>query len=78
MACVLAKFFEFALGASGLKVRSPPLAEIQTEALPAEGPLVASHQSAIDRDALSGHVIRQIGAQEFDDLGAILDRSQAP
>lgn len=39
---------------------------------------LATRQSAIDRDHCTGHVIGQVGRKEFDDLGAILDRSETP
>jgi hypothetical protein len=36
----------------------------------------AANQPAIDRDHGSGHVIGQVGRQELDDLGTILDRPE--
>jgi hypothetical protein len=39
---------------------------------------LSPHQAAIDRDYRTGHIVGQIGRQELDDLGAILDRPKPP
>ena len=42
------------------------------------GGRLSAHQPAIDRDHRSGHVVGQIGREELDDFGAILDRPEPP
>ena len=39
---------------------------------------LSPHQAAIDWDHRPGHIVGQIGREELDDLGAILDGAKPP
>ena len=39
---------------------------------------ISPHQSAIHRNHRTGHIVRQVGRKEFDDLGAIVHRPEPP
>jgi len=51
--------------------------ELETESLGKVGGL-PPNQTTVDRDHRAGHIVGKIGREEFDDLGAILDRSESP
>ena len=39
---------------------------------------LSAHQSAVDRNQSSGHIIGKVGRQKLNDFRAILDRSEPP
>jgi hypothetical protein len=39
---------------------------------------LSPHQPTVDRNHRTGHIVGQVGRQELDHLGAILDRPEPP
>ena len=69
-----------------LFLKSTPITQLRSRPLSPKGLCLSSargislspHQPAVDRDHRAGHIVGQVGRQELDDLGAILNGAEPP
>jgi hypothetical protein len=51
---------------------------LSATAIRGTGQITTPHQSTVDWDHRTGHIIEEVGCEELDDFGAIVDRPKPP